>query len=105
MSEQLRAPAEIKFAEELDYLESVDDGPRPFSWRLSPRLIRAFVLGSAPADGLDRKLEQKWFGDPGIVEQGPQALGRVARVQRDPRATGPKNRQDTDDQRRRPFHR
>ncbi len=69
MSEQLRAPAEIKLAEELDYLESVDGGPRPFSWRLSPRLIRAFVLGSAPADGLDRKLDQKWFGDPGIVER------------------------------------
>ena len=32
----LRAPAEVKYAEELDWLESVDDGPKPFSWRLSP---------------------------------------------------------------------
>ena len=33
--ELLRAPAEAKYADELDWLESVDDGPRPFSWRLS----------------------------------------------------------------------
>ena len=35
--EMLRAPAEVKYAEELDWLESVDDGPKPFSWRLSPQ--------------------------------------------------------------------
>ena len=37
MSDLLRAPAEVKYAEELDWLESVDDGPKPFSWRLSAR--------------------------------------------------------------------
>ena len=31
MSDLLRAPAEIKYAEELDWLESIDDGPKPFS--------------------------------------------------------------------------
>ena len=36
MTEMLRAPAEVKYAEELDWLESIDDGPKPFSWRLSP---------------------------------------------------------------------
>lgn len=65
----LRAPAEIKFAAELDYLESQDDGAKPFSWRLSPRMIRLFVLGASPADGLDREIRQKWFGDPSYVER------------------------------------
>ena len=37
MSDMLRAPAETKYAEELDWLESVDDGPKPFSWRLHRR--------------------------------------------------------------------
>lgn len=65
----LRAPAEIKYAEELDWLESIDKGPKPFSWRLSPRMVRLFVLGSEPSDGLDRAIPQKWFGDRSIVER------------------------------------
>ena len=54
MSDLLRAPAEIKYAEELDWLESIDDSPKPFSWRLSPKMIRLFILGSERSDGLDR---------------------------------------------------
>ncbi|MBL7496206.1 AAA family ATPase [Frankia sp. CNm7] len=68
-AEQLRAPAEAKYAEELDWLESVDDGPKPFSWRLSPRMVRLFVLGSQRSDGLDRQIDQKWFGDTSLVER------------------------------------
>jgi MoxR-like ATPase len=69
MSDLLRAPAELKYADELDWLESIDDGPKPFSWRLSPRMVRLFVLGSERADGLDRQVAQKWFGDRGFVER------------------------------------
>ena len=65
----LRAPAEVKYAEELDWLESVDDAPQPFSWRLCPRMVRLFVLGSERADGLDREISQKWFGDRSFVER------------------------------------
>ncbi|MDT0268492.1 AAA family ATPase [Streptomyces sp. DSM 44915] len=66
----LRAPAEVKYAEELDWLESIDDGPKPFSWRLSPKMVRLFILGSERADGLDREISQKWFGDRSFVERG-----------------------------------
>ncbi|MET8831357.1 AAA family ATPase [Streptomyces sp. NPDC004610] len=69
MSDLLRAPAEIKYAEELDWLESIDDNPKPFSWRLSPKMVRLFVLGSERADGLDREIPQKWFGDRSFVER------------------------------------
>ena len=69
MSDLLRAPAEIKYAEELDWLESIDDGPKPFSWRLSPKMVRLFILGSERADGLDREVSQKWFGDRSFVER------------------------------------
>lgn len=65
----LRAPAEIKFAEELEYLESIDKGVKPFSWRLSPQMVRIFVLGSTPADKLDRDIPQKWYGDATYVER------------------------------------
>ncbi|MET8939204.1 AAA family ATPase [Streptomyces rubiginosohelvolus] len=69
MSDVLRAPAETKYAEELDWLESVDDSPKPFSWRLSPKMVRLFILGSERADGLDREISQKWFGDRSFVER------------------------------------
>ncbi|WP_063046956.1 ATP-binding protein [Nocardia pseudovaccinii] len=69
MNDVLRAPAEVKYADELDWLESVDDGPKPFAWRLSPKMVRLFILGSERADGLDREVEQKWFGDRSFVER------------------------------------
>ncbi|MGV9302736.1 ATP-binding protein [Nonomuraea sp. NPDC004354] len=65
----LRAPAETKYADELDYLESIDKGPKPFSWRLSPRMVRIFVLGSERSDGIEREIPQKWFGDRSFVER------------------------------------
>lgn len=65
----LRQPAEIKYREELDYLSAIDDGPRPFNWRLSPRMVRAFVLGSTPADKLERPIVQKWYGSSTLAEQ------------------------------------
>ncbi|MDG4773718.1 MULTISPECIES: ATP-binding protein [Micromonosporaceae] len=68
-AEMLRAPAEIKYAEELDWLESIDDSPKPYSWRLSPKMVRLFILGSERADGLDREIPQKWFGDRSFVER------------------------------------
>ncbi|MDI3407017.1 ATP-binding protein [Streptomyces cavernicola] len=69
MSDLLRAPAEIKYAEELDWLESIDDNPKPFSWRLSPKMVRLFIVGSERADGLDREIAPKWFGDRSFVER------------------------------------
>ena len=38
--EVLREPAEVKYADELEWLRSIDAGPRPSSWRVasdSPR--------------------------------------------------------------------
>ncbi|HIW61136.1 MAG TPA: AAA family ATPase [Candidatus Stackebrandtia excrementipullorum] len=69
MTDLLRAPAEVKYADELDWLESIDDSPKPFSWRLSPRMVLRFITGSDPSDGLDRQIDQKWFGDRSFVER------------------------------------
>ena len=51
------------------WLESIDTGPRPSSWRLSPRMVRLFILGSSPSDKLERPIQPKFFGDPGTVER------------------------------------
>ena len=70
----LRQTAEVKYADELAYLAAVDAGPRPFRWRLSPRMIRTFILGSRPADDLERPVAQKFYGDPSVVERAVVTL-------------------------------
>ncbi len=65
----LRQPAEIKYQEEIAYLEAKDTSAKPFTWKLSPKMVRTFVLGSMPSDKLDRQISQKWFGDPSFVER------------------------------------
>ncbi|MCP4134277.1 MAG: AAA family ATPase [bacterium] len=68
-TEQLRMPAEKDFQEELSYLASQDKGNKPFSWLLTPKMVKIFILGSSSSDKLDRKIDQKWFGDPSLVER------------------------------------
>ncbi len=65
----LREPAEVKYAHELEWLQSIDTGPRPSNWRLSPRLVRIFVLGSTPSDKLEQPITPKFFGDAGTAER------------------------------------
>lgn len=75
------APPEIAFAEELAFLGRHDDGPRPPGWRLTPRAVVAFIIGSG-ADALTlprgtdagdgpRKLAvtPKFVGDRALVER------------------------------------
>jgi MoxR-like ATPase len=68
-SEVLRLPAETRYAEELAFLAAFDAGPRPSSWRLTPRMVRTFVLGSTAQDKMPREIPQKWFGPASIVER------------------------------------
>lgn len=60
----LRAPAEVKYADELARLADQSSGQKPSSWRLSPQMVRSFIIG-------DKKLgiDQKWFGDASTVER------------------------------------
>lgn len=66
---KLRLPAEEKYAEELRYLAEIDRDPRPFAWKLSPRMIRTFILGAGPGDKFDRPVAQKFFGEASLVER------------------------------------
>lgn len=60
----LRAPAEQVHAEELTRLAAKDAGPRPAGWRLSPRGVRAFIVG-------DDKLgvRRKFYGDDALIDR------------------------------------
>ena len=71
----LRPAAEVLYRDELAALAAVDTFPRPRGWRLSPRMVRTFVLGSggeplARPDGEgDIVITQKFFGDDALVER------------------------------------
>lgn len=62
--ETLRAPAEIKYADELARLAQQSSGQSPQNWQLSPQMVRAFILGDKKL-----KVDQKWFGDQTTVER------------------------------------
>ncbi|MCA9546557.1 MAG: AAA family ATPase [Myxococcales bacterium] len=49
MADALRLPAERRWADELAALAAVDADPRPAGWRLSPRAVQTFILGSGDA--------------------------------------------------------
>lgn len=79
----LREPAEVRFAAELAALAAADDAPRPPGWKLSPRAVRDFLVGTdtppAPASkGKTKKptpavdapaITKKFHGDPAMIDR------------------------------------
>jgi MoxR-like ATPase len=64
---ELRLPAETKYAAELAALAAADSAPRPPGWRLSPRAVEAYILGTpAPVGGVP--ITPKYIGDRAIVQ-------------------------------------
>lgn len=62
----LRPHAEVTYAAELELLASRDDGPRPPSWRLSPRAVCSYLMGGALAGG--ELITPKYIGDRRLIE-------------------------------------
>jgi len=75
VTEQLRSPAEIRHADQLEALRQNDQDAKPQAWRLSPRSVLAYIVGgkSIKADINGHQVEvpitRKFFGDDGIVER------------------------------------
>ena len=66
-AEEIRPPAEVRFAAELAALAAEDAAKNtelPPGWRLSPRSVRAFIIGDA-ALGVTRK----FYGDDPLVDR------------------------------------
>lgn len=73
MDKQIVKPTmEMRYEEELKALRANDHGPRPQNWKLSPKAVRDFILGTdKPLLMEDRTIPitKKFFGDDALVER------------------------------------
>jgi len=73
--EQLRQPAEVEYADQLEALRQNDPDTPPAAWKLSPRSVLAYVVGGkslkARLNGktVEVPITRKFFGDDGLVER------------------------------------
>lgn len=78
----LRPPAELVYARELDALAANDQGPKPTGWKLSPRSVRTFIVGSDGQElahtweGKKAKtaITRKFYGDDVLIERAVISL-------------------------------
>jgi len=64
---EIRIPAERRYADELAALAAADQAPRPTGWRLSPRAVETYVMGSdKPVGGIP--ITPKYIGDRAIIQ-------------------------------------
>src|SRR5580765_5723075 len=64
---ELRLPAEQKFADELAALAKADAGPKPPRWRLSPKSVETYIMGSSkPVNNV--AITPKYIGDRSLVQ-------------------------------------
>lgn len=71
-TDELRPPAEHRYAAELNALATADEASGadlPPGWRLSPRAVRSFILGDAKV-GVSRK----FYGDDPLVDRAIVSL-------------------------------
>ncbi len=61
---QLRLPAEHRYRDELARLAEADREARPDGWALSPRRVRAFIIGDPALD-----VSRKFFGDDPLIDR------------------------------------
>lgn len=65
-----RPPSEVLHAHELARLQAHDAGqPKPPGWALSPKAVRAFIMGDAA-----RGVRKKFVGHPSLVDRAMVAL-------------------------------
>ena len=73
MDNKIQKPLmEMRYADELAALRKQDTGAKPANWQLSPRAVRAFILGQSEPielDGRQVTITPKFFGDDALVER------------------------------------
>ena len=78
MADVVRLPAESRYPGELEALRANDQDPVPPGWRLSPRAVETFILGSRGAplswEGGEVVISKKFYGDDILVQRAIVSL-------------------------------
>lgn len=72
MNNIMKLPPEESYKKELMALIKNDKGPKPINWKLSPKSVRAFILGlqePLELDGEKVYIKKKFYGDDALVER------------------------------------
>lgn len=68
----IKPPVEVRYQEELEALAALDTGRRPVNWKLSPKAVRTFILGSKEPlsyQGREISIRKKYLGNDALVER------------------------------------
>jgi len=74
-SDQLREPAEVRHADQLEALRQNDPDKPPTPWRLSPRSVLTYITGGKALKAIingkavEVPITRKFFGDDALVER------------------------------------
>ena len=69
---QIKPPVEVRCEKELKALAACDTGRRPENWKLSPKAVRTFILGSREPvvyEGEEIQIKKKYLGNDALVER------------------------------------
>lgn len=70
--EFIKPPVEVRYQEELEALSKNDTSEKPVGWKLSPKAVRTFILGSpSPIPYKDKtiSIKKKFFGNDALIER------------------------------------
>ena len=70
--EYIKPTVEIKYKQQLDALASIDNDEKPLNWKLSPKAVRTFILGSKKPIkflGENVHINKKYLGNDALVER------------------------------------
>ena len=69
---ELKPPVEARYREELEALQALDTDRKPLNWKLSPKAVRTFILGSREPlfwNGREIRIRKKYLGNDALVER------------------------------------
>lgn len=69
---EIKPPVEVRYKRELEALRALDTGRKPANWKLSPRAVRTFILGSQKpleVNGEEIPIRKKYLGNDALVER------------------------------------
>lgn len=69
---EIKPPVEVRYRKELEALQALDTGKKPLNWKLSPKAVKTFILGSKEPlrwNGEEIVIRKKYLGNDALVER------------------------------------